>query len=62
MGSSTCARGVELLGQLQGVFPISCWRDVMVGLQCGNTLFPVLQCYCKRPVRRSFSEVGRAIQ
>lgn len=62
VGWSACVCGVELLGQLQGVFPISCWRDVMVGLQCGNTLFPVFQCYCKRPVRRPFSEVGWAIK
>lgn len=63
VGWSVCAGGVaELLGQLRGVFPISCWCDVMVGLQCGNMPLPAFQGYCKRLVGRSCSEVGQAIK
>lgn len=62
VGWCVCAGGVEMLGQLRGVFPISFWCDVMVSLQCGNMLFPAFQGYEKRLVRRSCSEVGQAIK
>ena len=62
MGCSVCAGEVEMLGQLRGVSPTSCWCDVMVRLQCGNTLLTAFQGYCERLVGRSCSEEGQAIK